>query len=412
MILKLSHLFFHLFLLILGISIGVISTLCLNTFPFTIPITLPFFVPPLSSKPSLPLHQTSLSPPPPQSPLPPPPPPQAPPPPPPPPQTTVASTNGTSNYMPIDVSLGNNQTFGLMHNMSDDELLLRASKVAGIDQDIPGKQQKVAFMFLTSGPLPLSPFWDRFFKGHEGMYSVYVHSHPSYNYSVPPDSAFYGRRIPSQPVYWGTMSMIDAERRLLGNALLDPSNQRFVLLSDSCIPLFNFTTVYDYLMGSNHSFLGSFDDPHKAGRGRYNHQMWPTITIEQWRKGSQWFELHRDLALKVVSDQKYYPVFSDLCRPPCYNDEHYLPTLVNILYPEMNSNRTTTWVDWSRGGAHPRKFGWIDVRVELLNQIRFGSECMYNGNTTNMCNLFARKFLPNTIGPLLRVGPALLGFDP
>ncbi|KAL0332467.1 UNVERIFIED_CONTAM: hypothetical protein Scaly_2148200 [Sesamum calycinum] len=140
--------------------------------------------------------------------------------------------------------------------------------------------------------------------------------------------------------------------------------------------------------------------------------MWPTITIEQWRKGSQWFELHRDLALKVVSDQKYYPVFSDLCRPPCYNDEHYLPTLVNILYPEMNSNRTTTWVDWSRGGAHPRKFGWIDVRVELLNQIRFGSECMYNGNTTNMCNLFARKFLPNTIGPLLRVGPALLGFDP
>ncbi|KAK4393607.1 Glycosyltransferase BC10 [Sesamum angolense] len=150
-----------------------------------------------------------------------------------------------------------------MHNMSDDELLLRASKVAGIEQDIPGKQQKVAFMFLTSGPLPLSPFWDRFFKGHEGMYSVYVHSHPSYNDSVPPVSAFYGRRIPSQPVYWGTMSMIDAERRLLGNALLDPSNQRFVLLSDSCIPLFNFTTVYDYHMGSNHSFLGSFDDPIK-----------------------------------------------------------------------------------------------------------------------------------------------------
>ncbi|KAL0378060.1 UNVERIFIED_CONTAM: Glycosyltransferase BC10 [Sesamum radiatum] len=351
MILNLSQRLFHLFLLILGISIGVISTLCLNTFPFSIP-NLPFFVPPSTSKPSLPLHQTSQSPPPPppQSPLPPPPPPQAPPPPP--PQTAVASTNGTSNYMPIDVSLGNNQTFGLMHNMSDDELLLRASKVPGIDQDIPGKQRKVAFMFLTPGALPLSPFWDRFLKGHEGMYSVYVHPHPSYNDSVPPDSAFYSRRIPSQPVYWGTMSMIDAERRLLGNALLDPSNQRFVLLSDSCIPLFNFTTVYDYLMGTNHSFLGSFDDPHKAGRGRYNRQMWPTITIEQWRKGSQWFELHRDLALKVISDQKYYPVFRDLCRPPCYNDEHYLPTLVNILYPEMNSNRTVTWVDWSRGGPH------------------------------------------------------------
>ncbi|KAK6151010.1 hypothetical protein DH2020_015942 [Rehmannia glutinosa] len=299
--------------------------------------------------------------------------------------------------------------------MSDDELLLRASRV---DQELPRnikivEQYKVAFMFLTPGPLPLAPFWDRFFTGHQGMYSIYVHPHPSFNYSsVPQDSAFYGRAIPSQPVYWGTISMIDAERRLLANALLDSSNQRFVLLSDSCIPVFNFTTIYNYLMGTNHSFLGSFDDPRKPGRGRYNRLMWPNVTIEQWRKGSQWFEIHRELALKIVSDGTYYKIFRDFCLPPCYNDEHYLPTLVNIVCPEMNSNRSVTWVDWSRGGPHPRKFGWIDVRIELLNQIRFGSECVYNGNTTNMCNLFARKFLPNTLGPLLRVAPLLLGFDP
>lgn len=215
-----------------------------------------------------------------------------------------------------------------------------------------------------------------------------------------------------QPVYWGTISMIDAERRLLANALLDSSNQRFVLLSDSCIPVFNFTTIYNYLMGANKSFMGSFDDPKKAGRGRYNHRMWPNITIEQWRKGSQWFEVHRDLAVKIVSDQKYYPLFREFCHPQCYNDEHYLPTLVNILYPDSNSNRTVTWVDWSRGGPHPRKFGWIDVKPELLNYIRFGFECIYNGNTTNVCHLFARKFLPNTVGPLLKVATWLLGFDP
>lgn len=212
-----------------------------------------------------------------------------------------------------------------------------------------------------------------------------------------------------QPVFWGTISMIDAERRLLANALLDHSNQRFLLLSDSCIPLFNFTTIYDYLINSNLSFLQSYDDPRKPGRGRYNHRMSPTITLQQWRKGSQWFEIHRDLAVKVVSDQKYYPVFRDHCLPPCYSDEHYLPTLANILWADANSNRSVTWVDWSRGGPHPRKFGWIDVKLDVLDNIRFGGkECVLNGNRTRICFLFARKFLPNTSAPLLRLAPSLL----
>ncbi|KAL3630347.1 hypothetical protein CASFOL_023331 [Castilleja foliolosa] len=395
--LNLSARLLHLFLLIIGISVGVFFTLCLKSLSFSIfpcPLPTTFPLPP------------SIS-------MPPPPPPENPPPV---VKAIPLASNGTLKFNDtniIDVSSENDfptKSSGLvrMHNMSDDELLLRASRVQE-ETNIAGK---VAFMFLTPGPLPLAPFWDMFFKGHEGLYSIYVHTHPSYNDSVPQDSAFYGARIPSQPVYWGTISMIDAERRLLANAFLDSSNQRFVLLSDSCIPVFNFTTVYNYLMVTNHSFLGLFDDPRKMGRGRYNRQMWPTITIEQWRKGSQWFEIHRNLAVKIVSDTKYYQIFRDFCKPPCYSDEHYLATLVNILGPEMNSNRTITWVDWSRGGPHPKRFGWIDVKIELLDYIRFGSECVYNGNTSNVCHIFARKFIPNTLGPLLKLAPSLLGFDP
>lgn len=33
-------------------------------------------------------------------------------------------------------------------------------------------------------------------------------------------------------VVWGKFSMVEAEKRLLANALLDPDNQHFVLLSD------------------------------------------------------------------------------------------------------------------------------------------------------------------------------------
>lgn len=84
--------------------------------------------------------------------------------------------------------------------MSDTELFSLASSVPKI-QDFPSyKQQvqKVAFMFLTPGSLPLSPLWEMFFKGHEGLYSIYVHPHPSFNDTYPQDSVFYGRAISSQ----------------------------------------------------------------------------------------------------------------------------------------------------------------------------------------------------------------------
>lgn len=61
--------------------------------------------------------------------------------------------------------------------------------------------------------------------------------------------------------------MIDGERRLLASALLDFTNERFVLLSESCIPLFNFTTIYSYLMNASESNIGSYEEPWKVGGG-------------------------------------------------------------------------------------------------------------------------------------------------
>ncbi|XP_076896984.1 glycosyltransferase BC10-like [Bidens hawaiensis] len=321
------------------------------------------------------------------------------------PSSPLPHANTLSLVSPPRVSEG--QKIPMMHNMSDEDLVKSVMEVSTIANNT---NYKVAFMFLTPGPLPLSPLWELFFKGYEGLFTIYVHPHPSYNDTITQDSVFYDTRITSQPVYWGDISMIDAERRLLANALLDTSNQRFVLLSDSCIPLFNFTTTYNYLVNSNLSYIASFDDKRKSGRGRYNPQMAPNITIQDWRKGSQWFEVNRDLALAIVAEQNYYSLFKEYCHPPCYNDEHYLSTLVNILYGRLNSNRTITYVDWSIVGPHPRKFGGGEITKELLNSIRFGStECIYNDNTTPMCVLFARKFTPSTLNPLLTFAGFLFG---
>uniref|UniRef100_A0ACD5WJ45 Uncharacterized protein n=1 Tax=Avena sativa TaxID=4498 RepID=A0ACD5WJ45_AVESA len=269
-------------------------------------------------------------------------------------------------------------------------------------------------MFLAGrGALPLAPLWERFFRGHEGLFSVYVHAPPGLAMNFSTDSPFYGRQIPSQETSWGSISLLDAEKRLLANALLDFSNERFVLLSESCIPVQSFPTVRDYLVGSRHSFVEVYDVKTKQCRGRYNRRMAPAIRLPQWRKGSQWFEVSRDVATSVLADTTYYPLFRRHCRPSCYPDEHYLPTTVNMLHGARNANRTVTFVDWSKGGPHPAKYGARDVTVKLIQGIRrtrSDRPCLYNSRPTSMCYLFARKFTPDTLQPLLNISSAVMGF--
>ncbi|XP_044479505.1 glycosyltransferase BC10-like [Mangifera indica] len=299
----------------------------------------------------------------------------------------------------------------LSHSMNDTELLWRASFYPKVKEYPFKRVPKVAFMFLTKGPLPLAPLWEKFFEGGPSdHYSIYVHSHPAYVANFTPSSVFYKRQIPSQPAEWGMMSMCEAERRLLGNALLDFSNEWFVLLSEACIPLQNFTVVYYYLSRSNYNFMGSYDDPGSSGRGRYNKNMEPVVTLDQWRKGSQWFEVNRMLAINIIEDITYYPKFRDFCVPACYVDEHYFPTMLTIQVPYLLANRTLTWTDWSRGGAHPATFGKEDITEEFLKHILLSETCTYNDQQVSLCFLFARKFAPSALEPLLELAPKVLGF--
>lgn len=204
--------------------------------------------------------------------------------------------------------------------------------------------------------------------------------------------------------------MCDAERRLLANALLDISNEWFILLSESCIPLYNFSVIYHYLLKSGYSFMGAFDDPGPYGRGRYNDNMAPEVHIDQWRKGSQWFEVNRKLAINIVGDTTFYPKFEKFCRPACYVDEHYFPTMLTIEAGNLLANRSITWVDWSRGGPHPATFGRSDVTVEFFKRIVEGQNCTYNNRASSVCFLFARKFAPSALEPLLQLSPKVLGF--
>lgn len=302
-----------------------------------------------------------------------------------------------------------------MHNMTDEELYWRASMAPMVRRAPDSRVPKVAFLFLVRGELPLLPLWEKFFAGHEGRYSIYVHAHPSYTGSPPTDSPFYGRYIPSQVTKWGDASLVEAERRLLANALLDLNNERFALFSEACIPVYDFATVYAFLTGSDTSFVDCYEN--SGSKSRYR-PFFATrnITLARWRKGAQWFEMDRALALESVADEACFPAFRDFCvgRKECLIDEHYLPTLVSVLgWGRRNANRTLTYADWKRPvNRHPHTHGADEVTEARIREIREegGRRCFYNGARKGICNLFARKFSPDTLEPLLRLAPKVMGF--
>ncbi|XP_070666837.1 glycosyltransferase BC10-like [Malus domestica] len=322
----------------------------------------------------------------------------------------------------------------VFHDMNVSELLWRASMSPRILEYPIHLVPKVAFMFLTKGPVHLALLWENFFKGHQGLYSIYVHSSPSYEAASHPESpVFHERRIPSQvisflldlillqcsvlqhvlqEVEWGKASLIEAVRRLLANALLNISNQHFVLLSETCIPLYNFSTVYSYLINSTRTFVEVFDDPSSVGRGRYYLSNYTRITVDQWRKGWAWFAIDREVAIESISDRKYFPEFLK-CKGYCFPDEHYLPTFVHLKFAARNANRTLTWVDWSKGGPHPTEYRSPNLTAALLSSLRsgYGRKCEYNGRSTDVCFLFARKFMPDTLDKLLRLATQIMYFS-
>ncbi|XP_024194108.1 glycosyltransferase BC10 [Rosa chinensis] len=286
---------------------------------------------------------------------------------------------------------------------------------------VQSKNPKIAFMFLTPSAVPFEKLWDKFFKGHEGKFSVYVHA--SKEKAVHLSRYFANREIRSDQVIWGKISMVDAERRLLANALQDPDNQHFVLLSESCVPLYTFDYIYDYLMNTNISYVDCFEDPGPHGNGRYSEHMLPEIEKKDFRKGAQWFSVKRQHAVIIMADSLYYSKFRDYCKPGlegrnCIADEHYLPTFFNIVDPGGIANWSVTHVDWSERKWHPKLYKAQDISYELLRNItsidvsvHVTSDekrvvqrwpCLWNG-IQRPCYLFARKFHPESLNNLLHL---------
>lgn len=292
---------------------------------------------------------------------------------------------------------------------------------------------KIAFLFLTNSDLHFAPLWDRFFQGTPtNLYNIYVHADPAVNVTRPPSGVFQGRFIPAKRTYRASPTLISATRRLLATALLDdPANAYFVVLSQYCIPLRSFRYVYRALFVSPTFDLTSIESDPEASRlgvrlryrsfieilsnepglwkryvarGRY--AMKPEVQFDQFRVGSQFFTLTRQHALLVIKDQTLWGKFKLPCYrdDECYPEEHYFPTLLSMADPDGCTKYTLTRVNWTGTvNGHPYTYQPAEVSPELIYQLRVSN---YSESY-----LFARKFTPDCLEPLMRIAKSVIFND-
>ncbi|XP_072981109.1 glycosyltransferase BC10 isoform X5 [Typha angustifolia] len=280
-------------------------------------------------------------------------------------------------------------------------------RVLDLETASPPDNQKprIAFLFIARNRLPLDMVWDAFFRGEkEGRFLIYVHSRPGFvlNRVTTSSLYFHGRQVNNSiQVDWGESSMLEAERILLRNALMDPFNERFVFLSDSCIPLYNFSYTYDYIMSTPTSFIDSFAD---TKEGRYNPRMNPIIPVYNWRKGSQ--------RRSLPEFWRDHPIPADASKEHnCIPDEHYVQTLIAQKGFEGEiTRRSLTHTSWDlsssrdrqRRGWHPVTYKLSDATPSLIKSIKdidniyyeteYRREWCTSRGRPSTCFLFARKF--------------------
>ncbi|KDD76804.1 beta-1,6-N-acetylglucosaminyltransferase enzyme [Helicosporidium sp. ATCC 50920] len=212
------------------------------------------------------------------------------------------------------------------------------------------------------------------------LFNVYVHAPPDINdEDLPP--MFRGhlidRRIKPQ---WGTHQLVEATRYLMWAAYRDPLNQRFVLASESDVPIVHPALFYEQMMGESLARINTCVGP-RNDRRRWSWRMaTPELRPTHWRKSGQWFMLTRRHVAAVLGDVRVFRKFERYCVPgwdhdyrryrDCFSDEHYFATLFTVLGMEQKEMNCEVWgivsTDWSLGGAHPRAYQVEDVSVELV----------------------------------------------
>lgn len=236
---------------------------------------------------------------------------------------------------------------------------------------------KVAFCFLLYDSVKHAKAWETFFSEDEdNTASIYAHIKQVSEKTQP---WLKKHKIQTVKTDYCDVSLVYAWIKLLENALKNPDNKYFVILSGECIPLFSYPETYKKITRSKKSRVNcdlnaeSYDDT-----GLYWSDQWVILTrreanllvkLKTTEKGRKFTKE----ILKKIED--YCP---DEILPINWFVKHYGKPHTQ-KYKKYIRSIPATYTFWGPEGGSPRKFNapkMLKKRAKIC-----GSEA-----------LFARKF--------------------
>ena len=217
---------------------------------------------------------------------------------------------------------------------------------------------KRALCFLTYSNLSQPKLWHKIFNDNKEKLNVYIHNKNEFN-----DNEFgmhnYCIRN-TKSTHYAHISLIKATLQLFKEAFENDENEFFILLSESCIPLYNFQYIYDKIFAINSNI---FSSENNNSVERFEYLTDPSFfDRSNFSKQSACLILKRN-TLKFFLDNDYTYLFSDTFYAP---DEHYFINLCNkfgILYDKRHLN----YANWSSGGARPNTY--YHLTNEMISDI-------------------------------------------
>lgn len=259
--------------------------------------------------------------------------------------------------------------------------------------------KKICFLFMIYDRFNQPEIWDMFFEAVDtSMYSIFIHSKCDI---IDDRSTILKKHVIKErwDTEWGTWSLVNVQNRLLEMGLADPSNTKFLFMSDSHIPIHDFDTVYNCIINNDFSFIDVMGRLTQGNTNTINDVF--GIGKTNMFKMSQWSCLNRKHAEQLLEHENEMKVMSELSIIP--DENAYICTLTGIYFPkkiENLYNKNLTFVDWVIPStnklykSHPRTYDGNEL-TKLLPTLR--NEYLFVRKVSPHCNITPTVIQPYTL---------------
>ena len=210
------------------------------------------------------------------------------------------------------------------------------------------ERKKLAFLMLIYDEIESEILWNNYFRNIDtSKYTFFIH----YKYDKP--LSFFESSKIDNPVStdYADLSLVKAQNLLLREALKDQENQKFIFLSNSCIPLKPFNHAYRYLLNNDFCFFNAAKSEHIFERNR-GERLAEVFGRSNVKKASQWSVLTRPIATILsesdhILDTIFEPGKKDLADEYFYLSYlYFLQKQHQIQLYDYSAVESTTFEFW------------------------------------------------------------------